>query len=150
LLTIKTILAPIDFTETSTHALDYAVDFAAVLGAAVSVVHVYQVPIYSFPDAVVVAPPALAADLSAAAQKALDAAVSSRQRRCPAISGTLVTGNTWEEICRLATEQNADMIVMGTHGRRGIPRALLGSIAEKVIRTSTVPVLTVHGPRNAS
>lgn len=150
MLSIKKILAPIDFTETSARALDYAVDLAAVLGAAVTVIHVYQVTVYSFPDAVVVAPPTLAAEISNTAQKALDAAISSRRERCPLISSLLLTGNPWEEICRVAVEQSADLIVMGTHGRHGFMRALLGSVAERVIRVSTVPVLAVHGPPDAS
>lgn len=150
MLTIKKILAPIDFTETSAHALDYAVDLAVAVGAAVSVVHVYQPLVYSFPDAVLVAPPETAAKISDKAQQMLDEAVKSRQKRCPAISSILLNGAAWEEIVRWAKEQNADLIVMGTHGRRGLPRAILGSVAERVIRTSSVPVLTVHGPRDAS
>jgi nucleotide-binding universal stress UspA family protein len=150
MLTIKKILAPIDFTETSSLALDYAVDLAVALGAAVSVLHVYQPLVYSFPDAVLVAPPDMAAKISDKAQQMLDEAVNSRRKRCPATSGILLNGAAWDEIGRVAVEQNADLIVMGTHGRRGLPRAILGSVAERVIRTSTVPVLTVHGPRDAS
>ena len=148
MLLIKKILVPIDFTETSARALDSAVDLAQVLDAAVLVVHVYQPPVYSFPDAVLVAPPEMAAKISDKAQRMLDEAVNSRRQRCKAIDGVLVTGAAWEEIGRLAEEQGAHLIVMGTHGRRGLPRAILGSVAERVIRTSTVPVLTVHGPRD--
>jgi nucleotide-binding universal stress UspA family protein len=80
----------------------------------------------------------------------LDEAVNSSRKRCPAISAILLNGAAWEEIARMAAEQNADLIVMGTHGRRGLPRAILGSVAERVIRTSSVPVLTVHAPRESS
>ena len=73
MLSLKKILAPIDFSETSMHSLDYAVDLANKVGAAVVVVHVYQIPLYSFPDGVLVAPAELAADLSARAQRHLDA-----------------------------------------------------------------------------
>lgn len=142
--TIKKILAPIDFTETAEHALDYAVDLAASLGAVVQVVYVYEPPVYSFAEAVLIAPPEMAAKISDKAQQLLDAAVESRRARCPSISGVLLNGAAWEEIGRLAAEQKFDLIVMGTHGRRGIPRALLGSVAEKVLRTSTVPVLAVR------
>ena len=143
---IKKILVPIDFTETSTRALDYAVDLAQVLGASVSVVHVYQAPVYSFPDAVLVTPPEMAAEISDKCQRMLDEAVNSRRQRCSAIDGVLLSGPPWEEIGRWAAEQGANLIVMGTHGRRGLPRAILGSVAERVIRTSSVPVLTVRGP----
>jgi nucleotide-binding universal stress UspA family protein len=150
MLPIKRIVVPLDFTETSNHALDYAVDLARALGAVVSVLHVYQPLVYSFPDAVLVAPPELTAKISDKAQQLLDEAVNTRRDRCPAIEGFLRTGAPWEEIGRWAEEQSADLIVMGTHGRRGLPRAILGSVAERVIRTSAVPVLSVHGPRNAS
>ena len=150
MLPIKKILVPIDFSETSAHALDYAVDLAVVVGAAVCVVHVYQPLVYSFPDAVLVAPPEMAAKISDRAQQLVDEAVNSRRQRCPAMSGLVLNGAAWEEIGRIATEQGADLIVMGTHGRKGLPRAILGSVAERVIRTSSVPVLTVHGPRDAS
>jgi nucleotide-binding universal stress UspA family protein len=141
---------PIDFTETSAHALDYAVDLAVGLGATVCVAHIYQPPVYSFPDAVLVAPPELAAKIADKAQQLIDEAVNSRRPRCPAITGVVINGAPWEEIGRIATQQGADLIVMGTHGRKGLPRAILGSVAERVIRTSMVPVLTVHGPRDAS
>ena len=66
------------------------------------------------------------------------------------MTGVILNGAAWEEIGRLAAEEGTDLIVMGTHGRKGLPRAILGSVAERVIRTSSVPVLTVHGPRDAS
>jgi nucleotide-binding universal stress UspA family protein len=61
------------------------------------------------------------------------------------LSAALLSGNPWEEIGKVAKTEHADLIVMGTHGRRGMARAILGSVAEQVIRTSTVPVLVVHG-----
>jgi nucleotide-binding universal stress UspA family protein len=53
-------------------------------------------------------------------------------------------GETWRTILDTVAEVGAELIVMGTHGRRGLPRALLGSVAEKIVRTATCPVLTVH------
>ena len=144
---IRKILAPIDFSEVSNRSLDYAVDLAAQIKAAVSVVHVYEIPVYPFPEGAIITPPDVAADMADRAQKSLDAAVSARRHRGVEISGTLTNGSPREEIVRLAKEGNADLIVMGTHGRRGLPRALLGSVAERVIRTSDTPVLTIRGPR---
>ena len=51
----------------------------------------------------------------------------------------------WEEILATIEAVGADLVIMGTHGRRGVPRLLLGSVAEKIVRTSPVPVLTVRG-----
>ena len=144
---IKTILAPIDFSEISSRSLDYAVDLAREVKAAVSVVHAYEIPVYAFPEGAVITPASVAAELADKAQKSLDAAVAARRGRGVEISGTLTNGNAREEILRLAKQCKADLIVMGTHGRRGLPRAILGSVAESVIRTSEIPVLTVQGPR---
>jgi nucleotide-binding universal stress UspA family protein len=145
MLRFNKILVPVDFSEMSTAALDYAVDLAATFGATISVLHVYQLPVYSFPDAVLVTPASLATEISGKAQDALDALVASRKERSPGISGSLLSGAPWEEIPRFAKEQGCDLIVIATHGRRGIPRAVLGSVAERVLRTSSVPVLTIHG-----
>jgi nucleotide-binding universal stress UspA family protein len=144
---IKRILAPIDFSEVSNRSLDYAVDLAAQIKASVSVVHVYEIPVYAFLDGAMITPPDVAADLADRAQRSLDAAISARRNRGVDISATLANGSPRDEILRLAKEGDADLIVMGTHGRRGLPRALMGSVAERVIRTSEIPVLTICGPR---
>jgi nucleotide-binding universal stress UspA family protein len=146
---IKKILAPIDFSEVSNRSLDYAVDLAAQIKAAVWVVHIYEIPVYAFPEGAIITPPDIAADLADRAQKSLDAAVAARRDRGVQISGTLTNGGPREEILRLAKEGNVDLIVMGTHGRRGVPRAILGSVAERVIRMSDIPVLTIRGPRES-
>jgi nucleotide-binding universal stress UspA family protein len=64
------------------------------------------------------------------------------------MTAVLREGVAWEEVNSVAKEIDANLIVIGTHGRRGLARALLGSVAENVIRTSTVPVLVIHGPRD--
>jgi nucleotide-binding universal stress UspA family protein len=60
------------------------------------------------------------------------------------VLGVVRQGSAWREIDDVAREMRADLIVLGTHGRRGVARVILGSVAEKVVRTSPVPVLTVH------
>jgi nucleotide-binding universal stress UspA family protein len=60
------------------------------------------------------------------------------------VRALLKQGNAWRTIIDTADELHAGMIVMGTHGRHGLPRALLGSVAEKVVRSAHCPVLTVH------
>ncbi len=74
-------------------------------------------------------------------------------RRCKGrgvpLEVVLREGVAFEEINSLAESTRADLVVIGTHGRRGLARALLGSVAEKVIRTSSKPVVTIHGPRES-
>jgi nucleotide-binding universal stress UspA family protein len=145
---IKKILAPIDFTEASKQSLDCAMSLAAALGAVVSVVHVYQIPVYSFPDGAIVASAEFATRLSETAQKNLDAVVSGCKGRGVPVIGVLVTGSPAEEIIHVAEREGADLIVTGTHGRHGLGRMLLGSVAEQVLRASPVPVLVVKSPAN--
>lgn len=140
----KTILVPIDFSEPSNAALDYAVSLARKLGSKIVVLTAYQLPIVGFPDGVYVATPDIADKLSSAAQSALDAAVAKRKSSGVDIVGRLVQGDPREAIVRLTEDLHADLVVMATHGRKGIARALIGSTTESVVRTSKVPVLTVH------
>ena len=60
------------------------------------------------------------------------------------MKGFVRLGAPWEEILSVATERGADLVVVGTHGRRGFAHALMGSVAERVVRLSTIPVLTVR------
>ena len=146
MLQIQRILVPIDFTETSDRALDYAIELAQKVGATVTVMHAYELPIYGFPDGALVATADVATRISQASQEALHAAISKREGRGVALTTVLRDGVPWEEIASVANELDADLIVVGTHGRRGLRRAILGSVAENVIRTSARPVLTIHAP----
>jgi nucleotide-binding universal stress UspA family protein len=147
MLTFKNILVPVDFTETSKKALDYAVELAKRFDSKITVLHAYEIPVFGFPDGALIATADIASRIANAAQQSLAATVDARKSSGVVLEGVLRTGVTWEEIHSLASELPADLIVIGTHGRRGLARALLGSVAENVIRTSKVPVLTIHGPR---
>jgi nucleotide-binding universal stress UspA family protein len=146
-LALKRVLVPVDFTETSERALGYALELARRFEAAVTVMHAYPIPVYGFPDAAYITSAELAAQISSAAQKRLDEIIEAHKTAGVEMTAVLRDGVAWEEINTVAAEQKADLIVIGTHGRRGLARALLGSVAENVIRTSTLPVLVIHGPR---
>ena len=148
MLSIKRIVVPIDFTETSDKALDFALELAEKFSAVVTVVHAFEIPVIGFPDGALVATADIAARIQEAGRKGLDAAVSARSGRGVKMESVLREGNAQEEIKTVAEETKADLIVIGTHGRRGIARALLGSTAENVIRTVKIPVLAIHGPRD--
>ncbi|WP_437966225.1 universal stress protein [Sorangium sp. So ce260] len=149
---MKTLLLAHDFDETSELALDTAIELARKLSAKVVVAHVYSVPVYSFPEGSSLIPSAEdAARLADAAQRSLDR-VLERQRAAGDVemSGVLRAGVPDEEICQLADEIGADMIVIGTHRRGAVARALLGSVAQRVVRAAKVPVLTIRGPKPAA
>ena len=142
---IQQVLVATDFSEIATRALDEAVDLAEQLGAKVTLVHSYEIPIYGFPDGILVATSDVVAGLMRAGQTGLEAAIEKRKDRKVEITPVLRDGTPWEEVNKVAEDVKADVIVVGTHGRRGLARALLGSVAERILRTATRPVLVVHG-----
>ena len=145
-MAFKRILVATDFSESAERALDLAVEMARKFDAELTLVHSWEVP-YAYGDALHVTVD-LIMSLQEAAQKHLDAALVELKQRFPNAKSDLRTGSPWEEILTAATDGGAELIVLGTHGRRGLNRALLGSVAEKVVRMAEVPVLTVHGSRD--
>ena len=146
----KNILVPTDFTETSDAALDYAIALAALTGGSVTLMHAYEIPVVGFPDGALIASGDMVGSILTATEAALAACVLKRKSSGVAIKTVLRQGVAYEEVNAIAADVNADLIVIGTHGRRGLARALLGSVAENVIRTATRPVLTIHGPRDTA
>jgi nucleotide-binding universal stress UspA family protein len=142
----RRILVPIDFTDVSTHALDWAIELAASVGASITVLHSYVIPVVGYPDGALIPTPQVVTELGAAAQGALETAVKGRRGSSVPLATVLREGEAWEAIVNVADEIDADLIVVGTHGRHGLARALLGSVAEHVVRTSHRPVLTLSAP----
>jgi nucleotide-binding universal stress UspA family protein len=123
MLSIKRILVPIDFTETSDKALDFALELAERFEAQVTAMHAYEIPVIGFPDGALVATVDIATRIQEAGRKGLDAAVAARSGRGIKLDSILREGRAWEEIKTLAEELPVDLIVIGTHGRRGLARA---------------------------
>lgn len=136
----KNILVPTDFGEPAQHALDVAIDLAGRLQAAVTLVHVYPVVFPVTYDDTFAWP---LTQIEKTARRTLDARLASARARYPKCEAILKAGTAAVEIVSVAGQVGADLIVMGTHGRRGVSRLMLGSVAERVVRTSPVPVLTV-------
>jgi nucleotide-binding universal stress UspA family protein len=136
-----TFLCPVDFSPPSDRALAYARDLAAALGARLHVVHVNELPFYALASGASALGPAFAIR----AESEIHREITKRAESVEGVQTTteVVEGTPHEEIVRLAAEHAATLIVMGTHGRRGVARVLIGSVAERVVRTSIVPVLTV-------
>jgi nucleotide-binding universal stress UspA family protein len=146
---IRKILVPVDFGELSDPALEKAVVFAEALGASVTALHVYD-SLWGIDGG-----PELSVDsarrIRQAAATELEQLVDRhRSRNDVEIEGVIREGVPWSEILNYAKESAAELIVMGTHGRRGLPHALLGSVAEKVVRFATVPVLTLRGSSHSN
>ena len=146
---MKTILVAVDFSDSSEAALAYAVELAKPLGAKLVVMHSYELPVYGFPDGALVASVEVATRIMQGAQTGLDGMVE-RYKGVAQLDTIVRQGVPWEEVRAVAEEVDAEMIVIGTHGRKGIARALLGSVAEKILRTSTRPVLAIHSDKSKS
>jgi nucleotide-binding universal stress UspA family protein len=140
-----TLLCAVDFEPASRRAIDLAREIATPLGAEVCLLHVYQLPVYTYPGLEPQILPELLRDIIAAAGKAL--AEFAADVGVPRT--LLLEGDPARGILEGARQVGAAMIVMGTHGRRGLSHALLGSVAEKVVRESAIPVLTVRTPAEA-
>ena len=139
----RTIVCATDFGEASERAARRAVELARALGARLEVVHVWEIPVIAALDGPVVLGPAETARVTSHLQQQLDAAVEGCREPGLEVHGRLVEGVPDREVVRLASELGADLIVVGTHGRRGLARMILGSIADRIVRTSPVPVVVV-------
>jgi nucleotide-binding universal stress UspA family protein len=144
--TTKQILVPIDFSDGSSRAVTQAVELASALGASIELFHSYQLPVFALPDSSVALSPTYVADLTDRAQKELNRHRDKLVSEGLSVTTKLLEGNPADAIVERANTINALMIVIGTHGRSGFRRFLLGSVTERVVRTATVPVLTVHLP----
>lgn len=143
----KRICCPIDFSDASRAAMEVAADLARRMGAELWLLHAYPVPGYTFPDGSVVASPKMLQDLAEAAQRHLDEWRQSAERLgAPRVETAKEAGEPASEIVAFARARGMDLLVLGTHGRTGLEHALMGSIAERVVRRAHCPVLTVRPP----
>ena len=144
----KNILVPTDLSETSLRAIRRAVELARSSGGTITLLHVGILPYVYSTDmgfAQPVGPLFVQASEQAAREQRHNLERTARQEIPETISHRVVVreGYPPQEILDQVTAGQHDLIVMGTHGRTGLKRALLGSVAERVIRESTVPVLVV-------
>jgi nucleotide-binding universal stress UspA family protein len=143
MLAFRHILAPVDFEPCSKRALEVAIDLAMRFDAKLTLVHVWDIPGYIYST------PYVSADvwnaIEEAAKQQLAATLSEARRRLPRTESVLARGAAGPEVIAAVEKLQADLVVVGTHGRKGLNRVLLGSVAEKIVRGCPVPVLTVRG-----
>jgi nucleotide-binding universal stress UspA family protein len=143
MIRIERILCPVDQSDISRRALEYAVVLAKRYGASVCAAEVVPIglPATEYPAAP--AAMALSADDQHRHAAALDTFVSFARSEGVTVDTRVHSGSTVEQLLLEAEQCRADLIVMGTHGRSGVQRLVLGSVAEKVLRRATCPVMTV-------
>jgi nucleotide-binding universal stress UspA family protein len=134
------IVVAVDFEKASLKALEVAKELGRAMGAEVVIAHVYQVPMFTYPGLEPALLPTFNAEISTAAKRAVEELSASQE----GLRAVLREGDPSTELLAVASELKARMLVMGTHGRSGFAHLFLGSVAEKVMRHSTIPVLTVR------
>lgn len=142
---LKNILFATDFSECSDAAFEYAVLIARKFNARLMILHIinepvdlrgFYVPHISFDT--------LEAEIESGAKKMLDDFCQKRLSESDEYQQEVIQGIPYDEIIKRAVADGCDLIVMGTHGRGGLDHLLFGSTAEKVVRKSPVPVMTIR------
>jgi len=150
-IALKNVLVATDFGEAADKALVYAKALATRFGAHLHVLHVSN-SIYLAAlgaEAYAAMSPDLQARLEEDARRELDARVVDSDSRGPATTRTIITSSSPAlTIVDYAKDHDIDLIVLGTHGRGTIGQILMGSVAERVVRTAPCPVLTVRQPEH--
>ena len=147
MLPIRRILFPTDFSEYADHAWSYALTFAQEFGAEVHLLHVVAPPPrLAEAYAVNFDPEKMVKALTEEANASMDRMVEAAKSWGLIFHREVRVGVDFREISDYVTKQDIDLVVMATHGRTGLAHALLGSVAEKVVRKSPCPVLTIKHP----
>jgi nucleotide-binding universal stress UspA family protein len=145
MLEFKTILFATDFSESSDHAFRYALSLGKKFNARLVIIHVinepvdlrgFYVPHISFDK--------LEEEIEEGAQKMMEKFCRTHIRDYDNFESFIMPGIPYEEIIKKGLESSADLIVMATHGRTGLDHVLFGSTAEKVVRKSPIPVMTIR------
>jgi universal stress protein A len=141
---IDTILFPTDFSEAADQAFESAVFLAEAHNAELVVLHVVdQLHGFTHYEILALTPMEIVERLVKHAHENMQALINRVKDRVAATE-TVREGTTWEVICDAAKEENIDIIVMASQGRTGLSHALIGSVAEKVARHASCPVLVVR------
>ena len=145
MIEIKKILFPLDLTENSSKILPYVLSIAEKYNSHVYLLHVVQ-DLNKWGKLYVPHPSmdTLQKEANAAAKKAMDAVCENQLQSCPNFKKMVVSGDAADEILKVIDSEDIDLLVMGTHGRKGLEHVIFGSVAEKVVKKSPVPVLSIN------
>lgn len=134
------LLVPVDFGEASNKALELAKTLAGPLGAEVVALHVHLPPVIAYPEL----PPTLVERIYEESEGAAQRSLSELSAKHPDVRTILKQGEPAQEILARIAADRPRLVIMGTHGRRGLKRLFLGSVAEHVVAKSSVPVMTIR------
>ena len=143
---LQSVLVPTDFSQSSDEALRYALAFAKQFHAEVMLLHVTEVPPGTAEGGIAITP-GMIEEMNRRAAERLSALSSGVQPRGVPIRTLVRTGAPYHEIVEAARDEDADMIILSTHGRTGLKRLFLGSTAERVVRHAPCPVIVLREKR---
>lgn len=148
MINIKNILCPIDYSVYSEKALEYAIEFAEKYQAKLYLIHVLDIRIYDMNDPDLYNVSIVDKDTIDRLKERLLRCIREDIKEKISVEAVVVQGVPFTEIIRAAKEYMVDLIVLGTHGRTGLSQAIMGSVAERVVRKSPCPVLTIRHPEH--
>ena len=143
---IRHILAPTDFSDSSKKAISDALELAQTFGATLSLLHVLEPSPYLGEFTLPTMGEDLLGDLERQASAALAQVLPEAQQATIEVTRAVAIGSPSQKIVETAEAEHVDLIVMATHGRTGLSHLLIGSVAERVVRTAPCPVLTIRPP----
>lgn len=148
MINIKNILCPIDYSVYSEMALKYAIEFAEKYLAKLYLIHVLDIRIYDINDPDIYNVTIVDAEMINKLRERLLKCVNEDTKGRISVEAVIIQGIPFAEIIKASKEYKIDLIVIGTHGRTGLSHAIMGSVAEKVVRKAPCPVLTIRHPEH--
>ena len=143
MIKLKRILVPTDFSDSARHALSYGISFAREYEAELTLLHVVETLTVGYASDLFPVPMAeVFQEVSTYARTELGKLAAEVRDKGVRVNERVVQGKPSAEIIRVATEETIDMIVLGTHGKGVLDKALFGSTTERVVRRAPCPVLT--------
>lgn len=148
MIKMNRILYPTDFSEYSAHAIPYVKEFAKRFNAKVTLAHVVAVPAYAGSYEVAIDFASLQDAMTQASKKKIDAMKADFVKDGVETDCVIEIGTAFVEIINIARSQEADLIILATHGFGALKHILMGSTAERVVRKAPCPVLTLRHPEH--
>ena len=143
---VKNILFPTDLTENSSKLLPYVLSISDKYNSMIYLLHVME-DLSNWGSGVYIPHPSLKSfekEALEGAEKLMDKVCREQMQACPNFQKKIVTGDPAQEILKFIDSGKMDMVIMGTHGRKGLEHVFFGSVAETVVKKSPVPVLTIN------
>jgi nucleotide-binding universal stress UspA family protein len=140
---IKRIVVPVDFSKITDKLIDYSAYMAEKLSAVIHFIHAVTFPTG---DAMIGLPYAVEYEekILADAQQRMSNLLADNSERCPGCTGEVIVGDPVDKIVEIAQAKDANLIIISTHGAKGLEKILLGSVAERVLKRAPCPVLTMN------